>query len=391
MRETGTAGFGASTGSGQGGAGALDGLLGEAISSAARALDVFDFKTAAAQRLPPAHYGYLATGVDGEATLRANREGFERLFLRPRRLVDVTELDTTTTLFGVDWETPIVLAPAGSQRAFHPDAELASARAARAKRHLQILSTVTSTPVEDVVDARGEPVWYQLYPTSRWPVTQALLRRVEDAGCPVVALTVDMPAPSNRETVERYRRLDDRDCTACHPAPDVAMRNKPMYRGTEMTGVADFFASGLTWDFVARLRDATDMKVVLKGIVTREDAGRCLENGVDGIIVSNHGGRAEESGRGTIESLPEVVEAVGGAIPIMIDGGFRRGTDVFKALALGANAICIGRPYLWGLGAFGQPGVEKVLDILRAELETVMRLMGAPTLKGIGSSFVGET
>lgn len=164
-----------------------------------------------------------------------------------------------------------------------------------------------------------------------------------------------------------------------------------MYRGTEIAGASEFFASGLTWDFVSRLRDETSAKLVLKGIVTREDAARCLEYGVDGIIVSNHGGRAEESGRGTIESLPEVVDAVDGAIPVMVDGGFRRGMDIFKALALGADAICIGRPYLWGLGSFGQAGVEKVLELLRTELEIAMRLAGTPSIERIGPTFVGST
>ena len=367
----------------------LGDLPNEVITSVNRAINVFDFQSAAAQALPPAHYGYLATGVDSDKTLRANREGFDRIHLRPRRLVDVTDIETSTNLFGVKWDSPIVLSPAGSQRAFHAEGELATAKAAREQGHLQILSTVTSTPLEDVNEARGEPVWYQLYPTSRWSVTRAVLQRVEAAGCPVVVLTVDTPTPSNRETQTLLERRDSRDCSACHGNPDEAILNKPMYRGTDITGFSEFFASGLTWDFVSRLRDETSAKLVLKGIVTREDAARCLEYGVDGIIVSNHGGRSEESGRGTIQSLPEVVDAVAGAIPVLVDGGFRRGTDIFKALAIGADAICIGRPYLWGLGSFGQAGVEKVLELLRRELEITMRLAGTPSLERIGPTFVG--
>ncbi len=163
-----------------------------------------------------------------------------------------------------------------------------------------------------------------------------------------------------------------------------------MFDGLDLTGVTALSAPGLTWDFLRRLNDNTDMRVVVKGIVTREDAARCVQYGADGIIVSNHGGRAEESGRATIESLPEVVEAVGGRIPVLVDGGIRRGNDVLKALALGADAICIGRPYLWGLAAFGQLGVERVLDLLRAELHMAMRMAGAPSVAEIERSLVGR-
>ena len=164
-----------------------------------------------------------------------------------------------------------------------------------------------------------------------------------------------------------------------------------MFNGTNKSELSGLLAPAMTWDFVNRLKDTTDMKIVLKGIVTREDARLSVEHGVDGIIVSNHGGRAEESGRATIDSLPEVVEAVGGRIPVLVDSGFRRGSDVFKALALGANTVCIGRPYLWGLAAFGQPGVEMVLKILKAELKDVMMFVGTRSLKDIGSSYVGKT
>lgn len=371
-----------------------DQLLGEYVASPDAAVDVFDLRVAAQRALPPAHYGYIATGVDGDATLRANREAFDRIHLRPRRLVDVTTVDTSVELLDVSWETPIVIAPAGSQRAFHPDGELATARAARARRTLQILSTVTSTAVEDVVEARGEPVWFQLYPTSRWDVTQTILRRAEAVGCPVVVLTVDLRVASNRVSLTRYIKDDPRDCALCHQVGDdeyanqnTTLRTKPMFAGTDVLD-SEFETPGLTWDFLDRLRDATNMKLVVKGIVTREDAERCVARGVDAIIVSNHGGRAEESGRGTIESLPEVVAGVRSRMPVLVDGGFRRGTDILKALAVGADAICIGRPYLWGLGSFGQPGVERVLDILRAELELAMRLAGTPSLRDIGPGLV---
>lgn len=367
------------------------------IESADDAINVLDFEEAARRALPPAHFGYLATGVDGDETLRANREGFQRFALRARRLVNVSDVDMGVTLFGERWDTPIVLAPVGSQRAFHADGELAAARASDALGHHQILSTVTTTSVETVNAARRRPVWYQLYATSSWEVTRALLRRAEGAGCTVVVLTVDLPVGSNRETQERYTRRDTRDCAACHQAapgdddpmnlPTGWLARKPMFDGLDMRRV-DFYTPAMDWDFVSRLRDETPMRVVVKGIVRDDDARRCIERGVDGIVVSNHGGRADASGRSTIESLPEIVDAVGGRIPVLVDGGFRRGTDILKAMSLGAAAVCIGRPYVWGMGAFGQEGVAKVLEILRAELRLAMQLHGVPSLTGLDRGFV---
>ena len=179
-------------------------------------MDVYDFERLARAKLPPAHWGYLKTGVDGDATLHANDAGFANYSLRVRRLVDISRIDTSVSLLGTSWQSPIFLDPIGSQRAFHPDGEIASAKAARSKKHLQILSTVSSTGLEDVSAARGEPVWYQLYPTDQWALTAALVRRVEAAGCPVLVLTVDLQGGSNRVTLARAKRHDTRDCTACH-------------------------------------------------------------------------------------------------------------------------------------------------------------------------------
>ena len=358
------------------------------IGSPNEAINVFDFEPVARQKLPPAHFGYLATGVDDDATLRANREGFSKLEIRARRLVDVSRVDTSTELFGTTWKTPIVLAPVGAQKAFHPDGEVASARAAGAKGHLLILSTGTTTSVEDVTSARGGPVWYQLYPSNTWRVTQALVKRAEAAGCPVLVLTVDLPAGRNTETESRFAREDTRQCSSCHqPGWEGYFRRKSMFEGLDLTGVS-MFSPGLTWDFLRRLKDITKMKLVVKGLETREDAELAVRHGADGIIVSNHGGRAQESGRATIECLPEVVDAVRGRIPVLVDGGFRRGTDIFKALALGAKAVCIGRPYGFGLAAFGQPGVERVLDLLTRELDLMMRHAGATSLAKLDRSFL---
>ena len=361
------------------------------IQSPEEALDVFDFHAAAKHRLPTAHYGYLATGTDGNETLSANRRAFEDIYLRPMRMVDTSDIKLETRLLGESLESPIVLAPVGSQRAFHPDAEIASARAARAQKHLQILSNVTSNPIEDVIAARGEPVWFQLYPTNQWSTAQMMLERAERAGARVVVLTVDLNSGSNRVLLGQHVRNDDRDCSSCHGegSVDDFLRMNPMYAGSSVT-FADFDMSGMTWDYLDRIRRATSMKIVVKGIVTREDANSAIEAGADAVYVSNHGGRAEASGWGALESLPEVVEAVDGRVPVMVDSGFRRGTDIFKALALGADAVCVGRAYIWGLAAFGQPGVEKVLEMLKAELSMVMGQMGARTIAVIGPQHIGR-
>ena len=365
----------------------IDPYAPQVISRASDAINVFDFHEVAKQTLMPGHYTYMALGTDDGGTLRANREGFEKFQLRMRRLVDVRNIDTSIELFGVRYPIPILIAPCGSQRAYHPEGEVAVARAAKAKGVEQILSTVASIAVEDVNAARGRPVWFQLYTSPLWRVTEAVVRRAEASGCPVLALTVDLPV-SNREVLARHRRATNPECQACHAPSANLIPPKPIYDGIDLTGGEDRGGTFMDWDFVDRLRDSTSMKLVLKGIVTAEDARLAVEHGVDGIIVSNHGGRAEDSGRSTIESLPEVVDAVDGRMPVIVDGGFRRGTDIFKALALGADAIAIGRPYLWGLGSFGQEGVETVLDLLTRELEIVMRQARTTSIEEINRSYI---
>jgi 4-hydroxymandelate oxidase len=361
------------------------------ITSPDQAFDVMDFEPVARKVLPPAHFAYLATGVDDDATVRANREGFSHLEIRSRRMIDVSKVDMSVRLFGTPWTSPIVLAPVSSQKAFHPDGEIASAKAARAKNHLQILSTVSTASVEDVTAARGAPIWQQLYATDVWDVTRAIVKRAEAAGCPVLVLTTDLQPNSNRETLWRAKKADTRDCTDCHESGFTGYLHQfPMFDGLDVSKVHDLHRMEMNWDFVKRLKDIMKMKLVIKGIVTREDAELAVQHGVDGLVVSNHGGRGEETLRSTIECLPEVVQACAGKIPILIDGGFRRGTDIFKALALGANSIAIGRPYNWGLAAFGQPGVEAVLAILRRELEGIMRQAGTPSIANITRGFVTE-
>ena len=349
----------------------------ELIAKAADAINVFDFEAVAAENLLPAHYDYLSLGVEREITLEANRQGFAKIQLRARRLIDVNRLQTSIEILGDRMSSPIVLAPARSQKTFHPEGELAVARAARHHDNLQILSLGSSAPLEDVIEERQKPVWFQLYTPSVWPVTARRLKRAQQAGCRTIVLSVDHVGSSGRDRIERYRRDENAECQACHT------------KGLKsLVGEILSHFKVLDWDYVKRIRDATSMNLVLKGILTAEDAELCVEHGMDGLIVSNHGGRVVDTGLSTIEVLPEVVKAVGGQIPVLIDSGFRRGSDFFKALAQGASAICIGRPYLWGLAAFGQEGVDAVLAILRRELEDNMRQMGTPSIASITDAFV---
>jgi 4-hydroxymandelate oxidase len=353
-----------------------------AISRSSDALDVFDFEPVARKNIPPAHWGYLASGVDGEETIKANRDAYSRYQLHARRLVDVSKIDMSVELFGTRFDSPIILCPLGAQKAFHPEGEIAVARAAKARGHLQVLSTVTSTGIEEVIAARGAPVWFQLYTTSSFDVTVKLVKRAEAAGCPAVAVTVDLPAGRNIETAIRWARSDTRTCTACHAQGGPIVFTRPMFSQLDTTGLS-ISSSSLTWDFIKRLKEATRMKVLIKGLESGADAKLAVENGADGIIVSNHGGRATDTGRGTLECLPEVVTEVRGRVPVIVDGGVRRGTDVLKALALGATAVGIGRPYIWGLGAYGQAGVDRVLELLDNELRLAMVGVGARNLHEI--------
>ncbi len=362
--------------------------LDEILASPKDALDVLDFEAAARKALPPAHWGYMASGVDDNLTRDINHEAYRHIELRPRKLVDVSKISTSVELFGTTWDSPIFLCPVGAQGMFHADGEIGVARAAQAKKALQILSTVTSHSVEDVIKARGGPVWYQLYAVSNWGYTERIAKRAEDAGCPVLAWTIDLLAGRNTETASRYRRIDSRQCADCHGEPFGSItQSRPMFDGLDMKGVT-INSPAFTWENVDRLKKATRMKLILKGIETREDARLCVEHGVDGILVSNHGGRATETYRATIECLPEVLDGVAGRIPVLVDGGIRRGTDVYKALAFGAKAVGIGRPYIWGLSAFGQAGVEKVIDILNREFDLTMRQCGARSIAEISRSTV---
>jgi len=362
------------------------------ISSAADALSVLDFEPVAKAKLPPWHWAWLSTGGDGSETMRANREGFDRYQIRARRLVDISKIDTSVQLFGRTWETPIYMSPVGGHRTYNPDGELATARAAKAKKHLQVLSTVTTTSVEDVNAARGEPVWFQLYQRDDWGQTKELLKRVEAAGCPALVFTVDLLGGRNMEQFNRVFQRNRQQCVACHQngQPQTDLSHRPMLNVLKTPATPQPEIGSPTWDYVKRLKDTIAMKLLIKGIVTREDAELAMQNGVDGVYISNHGGRAENSLRPTIQCVPEVAAGVAGRAPILVDGGVRRGTDVFKALALGATAVGVGRPYMWGLASFGQQGVETVLDILRRELQLIMRQSGVTSVKGITANYIAN-
>ncbi len=362
------------------------------IKSPKDAINVFDFEAACRENVPPAHFGYMISGVDGETTLRANRADFQKFQLVPRRLNDVAKVDMRVNLFGTTWDSPIYTCPIGGAMAYHPDAELAVSRATRAGNHMQMLSTHANTPIGEAIKARGAPVWFQLYPSNSWEIAKILVQRAENAGSPVVAVTIDSLGGRKQEPLERLRRIDTRTCSDCHDnsSQQTSLRRKRNWEGIDVAalGMQSINGPNLTWDFVGRLRAATKMKILLKGIVSAEDAELCVKYGVDGLIVSNHGGRAEETGRSTIDALPEIIAAVGGRIPVFVDSGFRRGADVVKALAMGAAAVGIGRPYIWGLGAFGQEGVERVLQIIHAETRSMVMQCGAASVKQLTPAHV---
>jgi 4-hydroxymandelate oxidase len=363
------------------------------VTSPEQARSVFDFEETSKFKIPLSHYQYLEQG----GMISTNRAGFGKFRIRDRRMVDVSKIDMSVTLLGTKWETPIFLCPCGSQKAFHPEGEAAVARAAGAKGHLQFLSSATTTSIEDVIAAHGgSGVYDQLYATNDFNVTRALLKRAQAAGAPAVALTVDNAGEaSNTESPEggyNNRGGDTRTCSNCHSTVKFSSdgsafsawaTRKPMWDGIDVSKVRGMTPLAMSWDLVKRIQDATTMKLFIKGIATREDAQLAVEHGVHGVYVSNHGGRSAPGSRATIDILPEVVDAVGGKIPVLIDSGFRHGEDVFKALALGATAVGIGRPYIWGLGSFGQPGVEAVLTMLRRELNAAMQQAGTPSIEKI--------
>lgn len=355
-------------------------------------LNVRDFEPLAQQALPPAHFGYLATGIDDDRTLKRNEDAYGDYEIRARRFVDLTQLNTGLSVFGTRWPLPIYLSAVSSMRAFHPDGEAAVGRAAASRSVQMMLSSGSSVSLERVLSERGGPVWQQLYPTDDWSVTERMVERAEKAGADAIVLTADTTVTHNvrnSETLKRAMRVDTRSCGTCHKDNRHDMWLKaPLFAGLDVSRVHELTPPNMTLPWLRRLRDRVRGKLMVKGIVTGEDASLALEQGVDAIIISNHGGRNEETLRATIDCVPEVVAAVKRKVPVFVDGGIRRGTDIFKALALGATAVGIGRPQGWGLAAFGQEGVEAVLDIYSRELQAIMRQAGTPKLADIESNAV---
>jgi 4-hydroxymandelate oxidase len=358
------------------------------VSATSDPVNLLDLEAVAQARLDPAAYDYFAGGADAELTLADNRRAFDRFAFRPRVLVGVDRVDTSTTLLGAALSAPIALAPTAFNKLAHPDGELAAARAAGGAGTVMCCSTISSTCLEDVAAIASGALWFQLYVYRDRGVTEDLIRRAEAAGYRALVLTVDTPRLGRRERDVRNR----------FALPEgVSIANLARY-GADATGwptsssftayVHRLLDASLTWESVEWLRSTTKLPVLIKGVLTAADAELAAEHGAAGVIVSNHGGRQLDGSVATIDALPEVAAQVGGRLAVLLDGGIRRGTDVLKALALGAAAVMIGRPYLWGLAADGESGVRRVLDMLRAELELAMALAGCRSIADITPDLV---
>ena len=351
-------------------------------------LNLAEIELAARERLAPLAYEYYVGGANDEVTVRENRAAFERLSLRYRVLVDVSRRSTSTTVLGTPVDFPVLVAPTAFQRLACDEGEMATARAAAASGTVMILSTASTCTIEDV-GAVGGNLWFQLYVYADRGMTKALVERAEASGMRAIVLTVDAPVLGRRERDLRNRfHLPDGVRLANVPSSGSV----PMPTGHGESGLANHFASGidaaLTWKDVDWLRSITKLPVLIKGIVRGDDAARAVDHGAAGVIVSNHGGRQLDTAIASVRALPEVAEAVAGRAEVLLDGGIRRGTDVIKALALGARAVLLGRPVVWGLAAAGESGARRVLELLRAEVDLAMALCGCPSVGDISRDLV---
>ena len=352
-------------------------------------INIFEFEEVARSRLPGAEYDYVAGGATDELTLQRTRRAYDAIALRPRILRDVSHLDLSTTVLGQEVKFPVLLAPAGGHKRAHPDGELATARAAAEAGTIMALSAHSSYSVEEVAEVAGGPLWLQLYLFRDRELTRTWAHRAEEAGCTALCVTVDAHSPSKRErNIRNEYHVGRSDLGPNYGGlrPDQAPAVEQMVV-VPQTGRA-MVDSGATWEDIDWLRSQTSLPIVVKGVMTGEDAALAAEHGVQGIVVSNHGARNLDTTLATIEVLPEVVEAVGGRMEVLLDGGIRRGADVVKALALGARAVLIGRPIFWGLAVDGEAGLRRVLAILREEIEITMALCGRPTIASIDSTLV---
>jgi 4-hydroxymandelate oxidase len=356
---------------------------------APRPLNLLEYERAAAERLSPMAYDYYASGAHDEVTLRENRAAFERLRLRPRMMRNVARRDASTTILGRTHPLPVLAAPMAFQRLACPEGEIALARATDALGLTVALSTLSTVSLEDVARETSTPAWFQLYVYRDRALTRALVERAEAAGYEALVLTVDAPLLGKRER-------DARNQFALPSGLAVANLEHPAMRALVAapgeSGLFRYFAQqidqSLTWDEVGWLASVTRLPVLVKGVLRGDDAALAVEAGAAGVIVSNHGGRQLDGAVAAIDALPEVAEAVAGRVDVLMDGGVRRGTDIVKAIALGARGVLLGRPLLWGLAVDGETGARHVLELLRDELDLAMALCGARTLDDLTRDLV---
>ena len=344
-----------------------------------------DFEPLAKAKMPKMGWEYVTAGAGDELTVRWNKEAYQRIRLKPRVLVDVSKLDTRVTLFGQEHAFPILLAPTAAQKLTHAEGELATARGAGAAGTAMVLSSFSTTSLEDVAAVAKSPLWFQLYAQTDHGFTRELVQRAEAGGYRALCLTVDTAVAGARN---REMRAD----VKLPPLPNLRGLKGVGSEGGFRTGSLDIFSNvldaALSWKDVEWLRSFAKIPLLVKGVLNPDDADRAVKAGVAGIMVSNHGGRNLDTVPASIDALPLVADKVAGRVPVFVDGGIRRGTDVLKALALGANAVLIGRPYLFGLGAEGETGVTKVINILRREFAMAMALTGRPNIASIDRSVI---
>lgn len=349
---------------------------------AAAPVNVFEFEPLARARLPAMVYEYLAGGGGDERTLAANRAAFDALRLAPRVLVDVSAVDLSVELLGERLPHPVLLAPVGYQRLFHPDGELETARGAAAAGALMAVSTVSTTTLEEVARAAPGPRWFQLYVQHDRGVTRELVARAAAAGYRALCLTVDTAVLGTREREKRAHFGLPEGMSPVNLPPIEG--GYTAERHHDPHGIYNpLLDASFSWRDLEWLRGVSSLPLVLKGVLRPDDASAAVERGADAIVVSNHGGRNLDTAPAAIEALPRVAEAVAGRVPLLVDGGVRRGTDVVKALALGARAVFIGRPFVWGLAAAGAEGVARVVELLRLELAAALALCGTPRLSDV--------
>jgi 4-hydroxymandelate oxidase len=361
---------------------------GESGSSLAAFAVLGDLEAIAATRVPEDVWAYVQGGAGEERTLAANRDAFRRWTLRPRVLADVRHLDFSAALLGERVDSPFFIAPTAYQGLVHPDGELATARAARSARVLAVFSTMTSFSLERIAEeAPGGPRWFQLYLQPEFSSNLRLVERAERAGYSALVLTVDMPIFANRDRQIRAGFAFDTPIPLGNGPGIVGPARAPELASSSASLRSE---TGATWEWVDRLREATRLPLVLKGLLTAEDARRAAEHGAAAVVVSNHGGRQLDGAPAALDALPEVVAAVGSRLEVYVDGGIRRGSDVLIALALGARAVGLGRPALWALAAGGEAGVARWLALLKTDLAVAMALTGRRTLSEIDSGLVAR-